>query len=50
MIASLWLLIGIGGIAYSLFSMYMIGKICIYCTALDLIIALSIALFFSQKP
>lgn len=45
-VAEIWLLIGIGGIIYSLFSMYMLGKICIYCSALDLIIAISIVLFF----
>ena len=49
-VAEIWLLIGIGGIIYSLFSMYMLGEICVYCVTLDLIIALSITLFFRQKP
>lgn len=48
-ISGVWLLIGIGGIAYSLFSMYMLGKVCIYCSALDVLIVASIALFFRQK-
>jgi uncharacterized membrane protein len=49
-IAEIWLLIGIGGIIYSLFSMYMLGEICVYCISLDVLIALSIALFFKEKP
>jgi len=49
--AEIWMLIGIGGMFYSFFAMYMVGKVCIYCSTLDLIIAISIALFFmKQKP
>ncbi|MCL4379488.1 MAG: hypothetical protein M1160_02485 [Candidatus Marsarchaeota archaeon] len=48
--ADIWMLIGIGGIIYSVFAMHMIGKICIFCSALDVIIAVSLALFFMRKP
>ncbi len=47
--AGIWLLIGIGGIIYSLFSMLMLGKVCIYCASLDVLIAASVAAFFTQK-
>ena len=43
----LWFLIGVGGIIYSLFSMYKLGEICIYCSALDAIIAISLVIFFN---
>jgi uncharacterized membrane protein len=45
-ITEIWLLIGIGGIIYSISSMYSIGEICIYCSMLDVIIALSIIMLF----
>ncbi len=48
-LTELWFLIGIGGIIYSIFSMYMIGRTCIYCSALDLIIIASIVLLFKDK-
>ncbi len=48
--AGIWMLIGIGGIIYSVFAMYMIGKICIFCSTLDAIIAISLAMFFMRKP
>ena len=49
-ITSLWMLLGIGGIAYSTLAMYKIGNICDWCSALDVIIALSVAVFFMGKP
>lgn len=48
-IAGIWLIIGIGGIAYSLFSQYMIGKVCVYCLSLDILIVASICVFFIRK-
>ncbi len=48
--AGIWMLIGIGGIIYSIFAMYMVGKACIFCSTLDVIIAISLALFFMRKP
>ena len=45
-ITEIWLLVGIGGIIYSISSMYSIGEICIYCSMLDVIIALSIIMLF----
>ncbi len=47
--ADVWFLIGIGGMLYSAFSMYMLQKICIYCTALDILIILSIIVYFKYK-
>lgn len=49
-IAGIWMVIGIGGFAYSVFSMYMLGMICVYCSMLDAMILASVALFFMQKP
>lgn len=48
-ITGIWFLIGIGGIFYSFFSMYMLGKICVYCLSLDVIITISIFLLFGRK-
>jgi uncharacterized membrane protein len=48
-LAELWFLIGIGGIIYSLFSMYMLGKICEFCSTLDVIIIASIVLLFKGQ-
>jgi uncharacterized membrane protein len=48
-VTELWFLIGIGGIIYSLFSMYMVGRICEFCSALDVIIVASIALLFKGQ-
>jgi uncharacterized membrane protein len=45
----IWLLIGIGGMVYSIFSMYQLREICIYCLSLDILIVLSLALFFTQR-
>ncbi len=45
----IWFLIGIGGIIYSFFSMYMLSKICIYCLSLDVLIVICIFLLFRRK-
>lgn len=42
MFVNIWLIIGAGGLAYSLIGMSIIGKICIYCSILDTLIILSI--------
>lgn len=38
-VRNLWLIIGLGGIVYSVIAMHLIGKICIYCSSLDVLIA-----------
>lgn len=38
-IRDVWLIIGLGGIVYSITAMHLIGKICIYCSSLDVLIA-----------
>ncbi len=48
-LTEMWFLIGIGGIIYSFFSMYMLSKICVYCLTLDAIIAICIFLLFRRK-
>jgi len=44
-IRNLWMLFGIGGIVYSIVGQGVIGKICIYCSLLDVLLALSIGMF-----
>jgi len=48
-LTEIWFLIGVGGIFYSFFSMYMLSKVCVYCLALDAIIAICIFLLFRRK-
>lgn len=43
--SNIWLIIGCGGVAYSLIGMDIIGKICIYCSLLDTLIVLSVLIF-----
>ncbi|MDE1868586.1 MAG: vitamin K epoxide reductase family protein [Candidatus Micrarchaeota archaeon] len=38
-VKDVWLIIGLGGIMYSVIAMHLIGKICIYCSTLDVLIA-----------
>jgi len=44
-IKNLWMLFGAGGILYSIVGQSIIGKICIYCSLLDVLLALSIGMF-----
>ena len=44
-IAPIWLMLGLGGIAYSITAQFLLGKVCIYCLSIDTIIALTVALF-----
>ncbi len=44
-VKNIWMLFGIGGIIYSIIGQSIIGKICIYCSLLDVLIALSVGLF-----
>lgn len=39
---NIWLILGIGGILYSITAQSILGKICIYCSFLDVLIALSV--------
>jgi uncharacterized membrane protein len=44
-VKNIWMIIGIGGILYSIVGQSLVGKICIYCSALDVLIALSVGMF-----
>ena len=39
LVKDIWLIVGLGGIVYSVVAMHLIGKICIYCSSLDVLIA-----------
>ena len=45
MALNLWMIIGLGGILYSISAQSIIGRICIYCATLDAIILLTVILF-----
>ncbi len=45
-VMNLWLMAGAGGIIYSIVGQSVLGKICIYCSLLDVLLALSIGMFF----
>jgi len=48
--APIWYLLGILGVVYSFSAQYLIGKICIYCTTLDISIIILVLLgIFSLK-
>jgi len=49
-IMPIWYILGFIGIAYSLTAQMLIGKICIYCDLLDVIILGSILLILFAKP
>jgi len=49
-IMPIWYILGFMGIAYSLTAQMLIGKICIYCNLLDLIILASTLLMVFAKP
>ncbi|HIH50028.1 MAG: vitamin K epoxide reductase family protein [Candidatus Micrarchaeaceae archaeon] len=44
-VKNVWMLFGAGGILYSIVGQTIIGKICIYCSLLDIFLALSIGMF-----
>lgn len=44
-IKNIWMILGLGGIGYSIAAQIAIGKICVYCVLLDILIALSVVLF-----
>ena len=44
-IRNVWMIVRLGGIAYSISAQAIIGKICIYCATLDVLIALSVGMF-----
>jgi uncharacterized membrane protein len=49
-LAPIWYLIGIIAVAYSFSAQYLIGKICIYCTTLDIsIVAIVLLGIFAVK-
>ncbi len=48
-VRNIWMLFGIGGVVYSITAMSQTGKICIYCSALDVLIVATIALFLFKR-
>ncbi|MDE1810520.1 MAG: vitamin K epoxide reductase family protein [Candidatus Micrarchaeota archaeon] len=48
-VRNIWLILGLGGLVYSITAMGQIGKICIYCSTLDALIVVSIALFLLKR-
>ncbi|HVC57923.1 MAG TPA: vitamin K epoxide reductase family protein [Candidatus Acidoferrales bacterium] len=46
---NVWLILGIGGLVYSVTAMNEIGKICIYCSSLDAMIVATVALFLLKR-
>ncbi|MDE1832840.1 MAG: hypothetical protein KGH58_00285 [Candidatus Micrarchaeota archaeon] len=46
---NIWMLFGAGGFIYSVTAMHEIGKICIYCSTLDVFIVATIALFVLRR-
>lgn len=48
-VKNVWMIIGVGGIIYSIMSQAIIGRLCIYCSLLDVIIALSVGMFVYFK-
>jgi len=44
-IKNLWMIAGLGGIMYSIAAQSLLHKICVYCVTLDILIAISVALF-----
>jgi uncharacterized membrane protein len=48
-VKNLWMILGIGGVIYSVSAQVIIGNVCIYCALLDVLIALSVGLFVYYK-
>ncbi|MDE1856556.1 MAG: hypothetical protein KGH98_00560 [Candidatus Micrarchaeota archaeon] len=48
-VADVWGLLGVGGLIYSITAMDAIGKICIYCSSLDVLIVLLLLFRFAVK-
>ncbi len=48
-VKNVWMIVGIGGVLYSIAAQSVIGRICIYCASLDVLIALSVGLFLYLK-
>lgn len=48
-VKNIWMLFGIGGFVYSITAQVLLGKICIYCTILDVLILLSVGMFLLVK-
>ena len=46
-IRNIWLIIGIGGVIYSIIGQGIISKICIFCVTLDILIILAVILFLN---
>lgn len=44
-VRNIWMIVGLGGITYSIIGQSLLGKICIYCSLLDVLIALSAGMF-----
>lgn len=48
-IKNIWMMFGVGGVLYSITAQTIIGKVCIYCTTLDILIIFSVGLFLFMK-
>jgi len=48
-VKNVWMLFGAGGILYSITAQTILGKVCMYCAALDVLIALSIGMLIFLK-
>jgi uncharacterized membrane protein len=48
-VKNIWMIVGIGGITYSIIGQSVIGKVCIYCSLLDVLICLSVGMFLYAK-
>jgi uncharacterized membrane protein len=48
-VKNIWMIFGIGGVLYSITAQSILGKICLYCISLDILIILSVILFLSMK-
>lgn len=48
-IKNVWMILGLGGVVYSIAAQTIIGRVCIYCAVLDVLIALSVGLFIYMK-
>ena len=46
---NIWMIFGIGGVIYSFTAQTIIGRVCIYCASLDILIMFGIGLFLYMK-
>ncbi len=49
MVKNLWMILGLGGIMYSIAAQSILGRVCLYCMTLDILIALSVVFFLYDR-